>query len=95
MSATTDNILSAVGSAVNALAPFVGALLPEAAAGIAIGSKIIQGVIALEPTAVSLYNRIISGAQVSISELQSYVDTYHADDDKLAADIAAALAKTT
>lgn len=92
MTQTWENIAQTVGTVVTVLAPIVSAAVPGAAAAIAIGTKIVQGVIAAEPTAVALYNRITSGEQVTAAELQQYASAYEDAYQRLAKDIADKLA---
>lgn len=92
MSNQFDEIAKGVSGVVNALAPLIGSAFPEAAAAIYLGSKIVQGLLAAEPTAVSLYNRITSGEQVTAAELQQYASAYEAAYQQLSKDIADKLA---
>lgn len=92
MTQTWENIAQTVGTVVTALAPIVSAVVPGAAAAIAIGTKIVQGVIAAEPTAVALFNRIKSGEQVTAAELQQYASDYEAAFQMLAKDLSDKLA---
>ena len=72
-----------------AVAPFV----PGASAAVLLTGQIVQGVLDAEPAAVALYNQLVSGAPVTAAELAAYQTGYAAADDKLKADIEAALAK--
>lgn len=57
--------------------PFIEAaasFIPGAAAGISIGKKLLDAIIAAEPAAVDLYKRIKSGETPTESELQRYFD---------------------
>lgn len=74
------------------LAPLVGAAFPGASVALEIGTKIIQGVIAAEPTALALYNRIKNGAVPTPAELQQFSDDYEASYQRLKRDIAAKIA---
>jgi Na+/glutamate symporter len=74
------------------LAPLVGAAFPGASIAIEMGTKIIQGVIAGEPTAIALYNRIKNGEVPTPAELQQFSDDYEASYQRLKRDIAAKLA---
>lgn len=86
------DIASKVSAAVDALAPLAEALVPEAAAAVEIGQKIIQGVIDEEPTAIALYNQIVSGTPPSAAQLQQFSSDYEDSYQKLAADIKAKIA---
>lgn len=89
---TWDDISKVISTVVTVLSPIASPVVPGAAAAIAIGTKIIQGVIAAEPTAVALFNRIKSGEQVSAAELQQYASDYEAAYQQLAKNIADRLA---
>ena len=92
-----NTIASDVSKFVTAAAPVVDAavavLAPEAAASVAIGEKIIQGLIAEEPAAVALYNQIVGGTPATAAQVQQINASYEADYQQAKADIAAALAK--
>src|ERR1700704_4254269 len=92
MSSSFEDIAKSVGNVVVALAPIVSVAVPGAAAAIMIGTKSIQAVLAAEPTAVALFNRIKSGEQVTPAELQQYASDYEAAYQQLAKDIADKLA---
>jgi hypothetical protein len=95
MTSTLDNVASVASQAITVLEPIVSVLVPGAGPAITIAGKIIQGFLDNEPTAVALYNQIVSGTPVTADQLQAYVDKYHADDDKLNADLEAAKARAT
>jgi hypothetical protein len=90
---TLDTVAGIASEAITVLSPVISVLLPGAGVGITIAGKLIQGFIDNEPTAVALYNQIISGTPVTDAQLQAYIDKYHYDDDKLNADLEAAKAR--
>ena len=92
MSTNWESIAQTASNVVSALAPFVGMAVPGASEAISIGQKIIQGVIASEPTAVALYTQITSGTPATPDQLQQYAAEYEASYQKLNADILAKLA---
>lgn len=85
-------IAADVSAFVTAVEPLVGVMAPGASAAIGIGAKIIQGVLAEEPTAMALYDQIVGGTAVTPQQLQQYAADYEASYQKLNADIAAKLA---
>lgn len=87
-------IAQTVADLVNAAAPIIGALAPEAAPALSIAEKILHGVIAAEPVAISLYSRITSGDVPSSAELQQFAVAYETSYQRLKADIARKLAAT-
>lgn len=87
-----NKIASGVADIVSAAEPFVSAAFPGASAALSIAEKILQGVIAAEPTAVALYERITSGEVPTPDELQKYAAAYEASYQKLKADLAAKIA---
>lgn len=87
-----NNLASGAATALNALAPFVAGASPAASAGLLIASKIIQGVIAADPVAVSLYDRLTGGGAVTPEELASYMSKYETDYQALHANIQAKFA---
>lgn len=87
-----NNILSVLSTVVSALAPVAEAAAPGAAIAVAIGQKIISGVLAAEPTAVALYKQIMGGTPPTAAELQQFIDDNDAANLKTDADIDAALA---
>jgi len=92
---TWDEIVAGVNGFVTAIAPLVPVAevaFPGGAAAISIGEKIVQGVIAAEPTAVALYNQIVGGTPPTAAQLQAFEDGYEADYLTLKADIAKQLA---
>ncbi len=93
MTTTLDNIASIASQTITVLTPVISLLAPGVGPGIAIAGKIIQGFIDNEPTAVALYKQVLDGTPVTADQLQSYIDKYHSDDDKLNADLEAARAR--
>jgi hypothetical protein len=92
---TLDTVASVASQAITVLAPIVSVLVPGAGVGIIIGAKIIQGLLDNEPTALALYNQIVSGTPVTPDQLTEYIGKYHADDGKLNVDLEAARARAT
>lgn len=90
-----DEIAVAVSAVVSTLAPIAETAFPEAAAALAIGTKIVQGVLAAEPTAVALYKQIMGGTVATPAQLNDFAAAYEASYQKLNADIAAKMATTT
>lgn len=93
-----DKIADQVHGVVNRLAPYaqpivtgVEAVVPEIAPAIALGTKIIQGVIAGEEAAVELYNSITTGTPPTKEQLQEFFGNYEDAYKELDADIAEAL----
>lgn len=89
-----DAIASTASEALTLLTPVIEAAVPGAAAGIAIATKIANGVIDAEPTAVALYNQIKSGTPPTQDQVKALNDAYEASwkalHDDLTAQIAAA-----
>jgi len=78
-----EDIAAQVHGVVNRLAPYaqpiitgVEAVVPEVAPAIAIGTKIIQGVIAGEEAAVALYTQITKGIPPSPEDLKNFLGDY-------------------
>lgn len=92
MSNQINSIISVLSTVISALAPVVSAAAPGASVAIAIGQKIITGVLAAEPTAVALYNQIMGGTPPTQAQLQQFIDDNDAANLKTDADIDAALA---
>lgn len=84
---TWDQIASGVSDVVVTLSPIIAAVAPEAAVGISIGMKIVQGVIAAEPMAVALYEQIMGGTQPTAEQLAEYANSYEVAYQQLNADI--------
>jgi hypothetical protein len=82
-----DQISQDVSAVVNFLAPIASAALPGAAVAISLGQKIIQGVIAEEPAALSLYSQIRSGATPTQDDLAKFAADYETAYQELNADI--------
>jgi len=87
-----QTISNDVVDVVTALAPFASAAFPGAGIAISIGTKILQGAIALEPTAVALINQIKAGTPPTVAQLQQFDADYEAAYQKLKGDIAAKIA---
>lgn len=85
-------IVDEVSMFVSLVAPIVEIAAPGSSAAISVGSKILQGVLAAEPSAVALYDQIKSGAPVSEDDLKNYEADYDDAYQQLNADIAAKLA---
>jgi hypothetical protein len=92
LTTTLDNIVADVTTVVSALAPIAETLDPALAPAIAIGTKIVQGVLATEPTAVALYNQLKAGTPPTAAQLTQFQSAYESAYQKLNADIAAKLA---
>src|SRR5438132_516917 len=88
-------IAADTGKVVAALAPFAMAADPALGGAVAIGVKIVQGVIANEPAAVALYQQIRGGTPPTAAQLQKYASDYETSYQKLNADINAKLATAT
>jgi len=88
-----DTIAEYVGDFVGAVVPIIEAADPAAAIAIGLGEKILQGVLAGVPEAVSLFNDIKNGATPTADELQRYAANYEASYQQLKADINAQIAK--
>lgn len=85
-------IANTVADLVSAAAPVLDVVAPGAASAVHIADRILQGVLASEPTALSLYSRIKSGEVPTPTELQQYANDYEASYQRLRADIAKKLA---
>ena len=83
-----------LGSDVAVIAEAVSPLFPGASAAIAIGAKIVQGVVEGVPTAIALYDQVVLGQGVTADDVAKFRAAYVAADDKLEADIEAALKVT-
>ncbi len=94
-----DKVTQAASAFISAAEPIVNAAVavaaPEAAAGLAIGEKILQGVLDEEPAAKALYDQVIGGTPVTQDQVKALEATYEADYQKTKADIAAKLATAT
>jgi hypothetical protein len=80
---------------VNAAQPFVDAVAvadPALAPAIGIGEKLLQGVLAEEPTAVQFWNQIQAGTPPTQAQLTQWAADYETSYQKLKADLAAKLA---
>lgn len=91
-----DNIAAQVSNFLNAAAPLVNGVVatfaPEASAGLSISEKLLQGVIAAEPTAVALVQQVANGTPLTGAQIAAFEANYETDYQKTKADIAAALA---
>ena len=84
------NIVSAVSGVFSAISSVIGVLDPAAAGVIGIVSKVLAGVSAAEPTAVSLYQSLTSSVPPTAEQLQAYAASYEAAYQKLNTDLEAA-----
>ena len=76
-------------------AHFIDATYEAAGATIAVLSKVLTGVAALEPTAVALWNQISSGTPATAAQLQIDETDAHAALAQLDTDIEAKIATST
>jgi hypothetical protein len=94
-----DAVTKAISQFVQAAEPIVNAAVaieaPEASAGLAIGEKVLQGVLDGEPTAQKLYDQIVGGTPVTQDQIKELEANYEADYQKTKADIAAKLASVS
>lgn len=84
---TFEKISDGIVDVINVLAPIVEAADPALSTALGIGTKIIQGVIAAEPTAISLYQQIIGGTVPTAAQLATYAAQYDAAYTQLNNDI--------
>lgn len=82
-----------VNDGVQILAPLVAAADPAVGVGVMMAAKIIAGVQSGLPTAIALYNQIVSGTPPTPQQLQEYQNDYEASYQQLNKDISDALAK--
>jgi len=91
-----DDVTAGITAFVNAAKPIVeGAVAvaaPELMAGLSIGEKIVQGMLAEIPAAKALYVQITSGTPATKDQIAQLEADYEASYQKLRADIAAKLA---
>lgn len=87
-----NDIAQKVSTFIQDGAPIAEELVPAWAPAIQIGSKLLQGAIAAEPTAVALVKDIQSGTVPTPAQLQTFSAQYEADYQTLHADIAAKIA---
>lgn len=91
-----DQITKAVSDFVTAAAPIVNAgvaaFAPEAAAGVSIAEKLIQGVLDEEPAAKALYDQVVGGTPLTAEQVKAFEADYESAYQKTKADIAAKLA---
>ena len=82
MSIATDvtNVLSALVPVVDVLDPAIGNAL-------ALAAKLLSGVAAAEPTAVSLYNSLTSATPPTDAQLEAYAANYETAYQKLNTDL--------
>lgn len=92
---TFQNIASGVSEVVTVLGPLSALAGPEAPIILGIASKLIQGAIALEPTALSLVAQIKSGTPPAPAQLAQYAKDYEDAYQQLNADIHAKLIMAT
>lgn len=88
------SLVDEVSLFVSLVAPIVEVAAPGASAAISVGTKLLQGVLAAEPTAVALFDQIKSGAPVSDADLQKFAADYEDAYQQLDADISARLANS-
>ena len=84
-----------VASIITAIAPIIDLADPALGTVLSAVSQIAVGVAAAEPTAVSLYNQIISGTTPTADEMATYIAANEASFAQLQADISTALATKT
>lgn len=89
-----DDAALTASKVIEALAPLAEAAAPAMAEGVAIGAKVVQGFLAMEPAAVALVNQIKNGIPATPAQIQDYAAAYEASYQKLHADIEARLAAT-
>jgi hypothetical protein len=96
---TWDDIANGVSAFLNAAAPLlpvaedvVQVAFPGAGAALSLGEKILQGVVAAEPSAVALYKQVTSGTPPTPAQLAQYASDYEASYQQLKADIATQIA---
>lgn len=87
-----NDIAETLSDLVMAVEPIIAIAAPAVAPALHIAEKLFQGVLAAEPTAVALYNRMISGEVPTSDELQKFSAEYEDAYKTLKADIAAKLA---
>jgi hypothetical protein len=88
-----NKIFGAVQPYLPAVEAVAGATVPGAALAIDIADKVLQGYLALEPTAVELVTQMQSGTPVTANQLIQYQNERAAAYLEAKAAIAAALAK--
>lgn len=92
-------ISQAISAFVTAAQPMVdgavGVFAPELSAGVSIGEKLIQGVLAEVPSAVTLVDQIASGTDLTAEQVAGFEADYEAAYQKTKADLAAAIAAAT
>lgn len=85
-------VATGVSNFVKAVEPIIDIAAPEAAPILAIGEKILQGIAAGAPTAVSLYNQIKDGTPATPAQIAQFEADYENAYQKLRSDLAARLA---
>jgi hypothetical protein len=81
------NIVATTTSVFAAISSVIGILDPAAAGVIDIVAKVLAGVSAAEPTAVSLYQSLTSSVPPTAEQLQAYAASYEAAYQKLNTDL--------
>ena len=81
------NIVSTVSSIFGAIGSVIGVLDPAATDVIDIVGKILSGVSAAEPTAVSLYQSLTSSVPPTAEQLANFAASYEAAYQKLNTDL--------
>lgn len=92
-SGVLSSIAQAVAEILQALAPFLSSGNTNLPPIIAIAMQIIQGVIALEPAAIALWEQIMGGTPPTPAQLAQFISTNETANAKTDSDIAAALAR--
>jgi hypothetical protein len=82
------NIVATTTSVFAAISSVIGILDPEAVGIIDIVAKILAGVTAAEPTAISLYQSLTSSVPPTAEQLQQYAANYEAAYQQLNTDLA-------
>lgn len=89
----SQTVSSLVTTALPVVEGIASVAFPGAGVAISLGEKILQGVLAGVPSAVSLANDIKNGKQPTQAELEAFEKDYEDSYQKLKADIAAERAK--
>lgn len=87
-----DTIVADAQNVLTILSPLLSAVPVP---GVALGLQIAQGVLSANTPAEALYKQFVSGTPPTAEQIAAFQSQYEADDDKLAADIPAAIAKET
>ena len=91
-----DTFVSGVTGFINAISPLIPVVegaIPAIGPGVALGVQIVRGLLGASPVAEELYKQIVGGTPPTPEQLKAFQSSYEADDDQLAADIEAQLAK--